>query len=357
MFKRSLGRALRLRIEPNELSAAEARTLAAASPPVTEPHLQAFLAWRRSVLFLVALALVPLSVLRFVDASEFPEGLRFIALVPAGAEAFLCLVCWYQLKNWMSWRKQRRALFRAWMLFMAAPFLVFLIPMDPIIEDLVRAQYAGGAALDAGAAIGADLSGAVTALKVTLSVYALLTLAPKAVSLLAGTIRAGIVTKMLFPGTAGPGWIVVLASPLYTLFVFTLLVVPYQLTGSGWYVGAMLGLAAGQIALGRAGYALTRPTTHDDAVRLVARARATYVASMLGFGACLLVALGSMVEQLGASTIATTVLSFETNVLLLTLIGSDLVITSLDRARGLSTGTSHLVDASNRQLNTFVGET
>src|SRR5690606_2357554 len=142
-------------------------------------------------------------------------------------------------------------------------------------------------------------------------------------------IRAGLVTKMLFPGTAGPGWLVVLATPLYTLFVFTLLIVPFQLTGSGWYAGAILARATAQFASGRAGYTLTKPTSHEDAVQLVRKARGVYLISVFAFAGCLLIALGSMVEQLGVSAIITTALSFWANVLILTLIGSDLVIAGL----------------------------
>ena len=60
--------------------------------------------------------------------------------------------------------------------------------------------------------------------------------------------------------------------------------------------------------------------------------------------------------NLRVETIVTTVLSFETNVLLLTLIGSDLVITNLERARGLSTGTANHLEDSNRKLSAFVGQ-
>ena len=357
MFKRSLGRAFRLRIEPNEITNAERRALLASNPPITDPHMQAFLAWRRSILFLVAAMLVPLAALRLWDAmkDDWPDELRFIALIPAVAEIFLCVVCWWQLKHWSHWRQQRRSLFRAWLVFMAAPFLVFLVPMDGIIEGIVRDQSAAaGVALDAmdpGA-----LASAVIGLKAAIAIMALLTLAPKAVSLLAGTVRAGLVTKMLFPGTAGPGWLVVLSAPIYTLFVFTLLIVPYQLTGSGWYVGAMIGLMAAQIALGRAGYRLAKPMSHEEAVGMVAKARGAYLFAMLVFAGCLVAALGTMAKTLGVETIITTVISFEANVLLLTLIGSDLVITNLERARGLSTGTSAHLEDSNRKLSTFVGQ-
>ena len=366
MFKRSLGRAFRLRIEPYEVKPSEREALAAAK--IHDPYLQAFLAWRRSLLFLVAFALLPLTALRMHDAlsDDLPDQLKFIVLVPAGAEALLCLVCWYQLKNWTRWRKQRRALAWAWGIFMIAPFLVFFVPVDALIADFVRDQVgaAAGGTADAWGAEGGDVAanaaaaaGIVTALNVSISIYALLTLAPKAVSLLAGTIRAGLVTKMLFPGTSGPGWIVVLATPLYTLFVFTLLIVPYQITGSGWYAGAMIGLAVAQISIGRAGYSLTKPTTHDEAVKRVAKARGVYLISILAFAGCLLVALGSLAGQLEATTIATTVLSFEANVLILTLSGSDLVVAGLDRARGQSEGARHLVDESHRKLAAFANET
>ena len=349
---RAVLRAVRMRIEPDEITHNE--RMALLENGVTDPNLMAFLGWRRSVLVLVAIALIPLTLLRFIDAAKdtLPGGLKMIIIVPAIAEAFLCAVCWLQLRNWTKWPQQRRTLFRAWLVFMATPFLVFLIPMEGIIDGVVRDQLGGPQFAEFG---GDPRVAQITmALKAGLSIYALMTLAPKAVSLLAGTIRAGIVTKMLFPGTAGPGWIVVFSAPIYTLMVFTLLIVPYQITGSGWYISAMLALAVAQISLGRAGFALTRPTTHDDAVALVAKARTTYLIAMGLFALFLLIALGALAKELGVLSILTFVLSFEVNVLLLTLIGSDLVITNLERARGHAQGIAHLAEDSNRKLASFV---
>ena len=349
---RAILRAIRLRIEPDEITHNE--RMALLEKGVTDPNLMAFLGWRRSVLVLVAIALVPLTLLRFIDAadSKWPGGLKMIVILPAIAEGFLCLVCWMQLRNWTSWPTQRRTLFKAWLVFMAAPFVVFLIPMDGIVESVVRDRL-GGQGLGEFAA-DPQIAQLTIAVKAALSIYALMTLAPKAVSLLAGTIRAGIVTKMLFPGTAGPGWVVVFSAPLYTLMVFTLLIVPYQMTGSGWYIGAMIALAAAQVTLGRAGYSLTKPTTHDEAVAVVGRARATYLICMALFGLFLIIALGTLAKQLGVLSIITFVLSFEVNVLLLTLIGSDLVITNLDRARGAGHGATHLQEDSHKKLQSFV---
>ena len=87
---------------------------------------------------------------------------------------------------------------------------------------------------------------------------------------------------------------------------------------------------------------------------VVARARVAYLIAMAIFAACLVVALGVLAKQIGVETIFTTVLSFETNALILTLIGADLIITNLERARTLATGTDQVSDDTARKLESFV---
>lgn len=335
VLKRSFGRAFRLRIEPDEISPSERTALLTAG--VTDPLVMAFLAWRRSVLLLVAIALIPLTVFRFADGFRevVPDKLRFLYIVPAIAEATLCAVCWLQLSQWTRWVRQRRVLFLVWLIFMAAPFAVYLIPLESVFGTQL-------------------LPGELETIKVAVALSSLLVLAPKAVSLLAGTLRAGLVTKMLFAGAAGPGWAIAFVAPIYTLFVFTLLIVPYQLTGSGWLFAAMAALLIAQISLGRAGYRLAKPMTHTDAVALVGRARRVYVAAMVAFALFIIGALHVVIHHIGVMSIVTTVLGFETNVLILTLIGTDFLIVNLERARGLTAGTTELADDTARKLAAFV---
>src|SRR5690606_21545711 len=122
-LKISLRRAFRLRIEPREVLPSERASLERAQPPILDASLQAFLAWRRSVLFLVAVALVPLSIIGVVDAmaGSMPSAIRVVKLGPALAEALFCWLCWSQLKRWSHWRTQRRKLFLGWLLFLAMP--------------------------------------------------------------------------------------------------------------------------------------------------------------------------------------------------------------------------------------------
>ena len=107
----SLKRAFRLEINPNEVLVSERKALAASAAHVTDPEHQAFLAWRRSVLLVVALMFVPLTISRFIEAFDGPDlplSARVFMLLPAIAELMFCAVAFDQLKHWAQWKRQRR---------------------------------------------------------------------------------------------------------------------------------------------------------------------------------------------------------------------------------------------------------
>src|SRR5207237_6780244 len=138
-------------------------------------------------------------------------GARLFMFLPAIAEAVFCIVAFEQLRRWAQWRRQRRVLFIAWAVYFLAPFLVYLYPYRSMVSSLALtrlaeflgfgvASHEGSLRMVAGLAIG---------------VAALLALGPKIISLMPGLIRASIVTKLLFPGTTAPGWLMMLAAPFY----------------------------------------------------------------------------------------------------------------------------------------------
>jgi hypothetical protein len=55
------------------------------------------------------------------------------------------------------------------------------------------------------------------------------------------------------------------------------------------------------------------------------------------------------------TTVVTTILKFEANVMILTTIGCDLVVTNLDRARGYTEGKSHIEEETELKIASFVG--
>lgn len=351
-LKISARRAFRLRIEPNEVLPEERIALAQASPPVHDINLQSFLAWRRSVLFLVACTLIPLTIMGVTDALRSTRWMPifFVKFAPAFAEGVFCYVCWTQLKDWANWRKQRRRLFYGWLLFMITPFVVFLYPLRTVFEGI------GNMNRDALLALGFEGVYKQVLMPFMFAMLAMLQLAPKAISLMPGLVRASLVIKLLFPGASAPGWLIVMAAPLYALLAYVILIVPYQFTGSGWFIGGVLGVMIGQGLLARAGFALAKPMDDEEAMRAIKKVRKMYVTVMITSGVLIIVALGSLVAKLNlrATDVILAVMKFETNVLILTMIGSDLVVTNLDRARSATQGRDHVEDATETKIAAFV---
>lgn len=354
-LKISARRAFRLRIEPTEVLPSERASLERAVPPITEPALQAFLAWRRSVLFLVAVALVPLSAIGIIDGlaggAHVHKAIRTVKLAPALAEGLFCLICWHQLRRWAHWRSQRRKLFYGWLLFLLTPFIVFAYPLRTAFEELGRHPKATLLAL------GVDGVYRQAVMPFLFSMIAMLQLAPKVISLMPGLIRSSMVIKLLFPGSTAPGWLIVMCSPLYAMFAYAILIIPYQFTGSGWFIAGIAGVVLGQAFLARAGYQLARPLTEQEALKQIKKVRAYYVTVMILSAVFIVVALGSLVDKLNLriTDVIGTVLKFEANVLILTMIGADLVVTNLDRARSATAGALHYEEQAELKIAAFVG--
>ena len=102
-LKISSRRAFRLRIEPGEVLPSERASLERASPPILDSNLQAFLAWRRSVLFLVA-SRARAAHASSASSTRSPAASRTpIRIVQARARrsprACSAWICWIQLKQ------------------------------------------------------------------------------------------------------------------------------------------------------------------------------------------------------------------------------------------------------------------
>jgi hypothetical protein len=354
-LKISAKRAFRLRIEPTEILPDERAALAAANPPIVEENLQAFLAWRRSVLFLVATLLVPLSIIGIADSftgSKVAPAVRYVKLLPSLAEALFCVICWTQLRRWAHWRSQRRWLFIGWLLFMITPFLVFIYPLRSAFMDVGRSM-----SVQQIQELGWHGMYNKAIAPFAFAMIAMFQLAPKVISLMPGLIRSSLVIKLLFPGSAAPGWLIVMAAPVYALIAYALLIIPYQFTGEPWFIVGILLIVFAQALVARSGFRLARPMTQDEALGDIKRVRKFYMALLLISAACIIGGLGVLTKILHMkwTSIASTLLKFESNVLTLTMIGADLVVTNLDRARHYTTGREHVEDETEQKIAAFVG--
>ena len=326
----SIRRAFRLRIDANEVLDDERQLLLASVPPVADETQQAFLAWRRSVLFMAALLMVPVALLHAITNLDFdsgtPEGWKTLSVVAVFIEGGFALFLWTQVGQWTSWRQQSRRLAWAWLVYFLTPFLVFLYPF--------------ASAVDYGSAEGVNDVATVHAMKVAVGVaigaQAFLSLAPKIISLLQGLIRASIATKTLFPGASAPGWMMVIAAPLYMVIFYVFVLLPYQFTGSELVLAGTVLVLAAKGSLVRAGLRLTRPMTDEVARATTRRAQSVWMLLLVGGLVCIIGGLWDLIAETSPLTVANFAFSMAANILLITLISTDALITALDRARGIT---------------------
>lgn len=354
-LKISAKRAFRLRIEPTEVLPDEREALALANPPVTATNLMAFLAWRRSVVFMVATILTLLSIMGLIDSfagKYVASPVRFVKLLPTLAECVFCAICWISLRHWTQWRKQRRWLLIGWLLFMLTPFVVFIYPIKTIIADSTRALT-----IQQMHELGwyGVYNRAVAPF--AFAMIAMLQLAPKVISLMPGLIRSSMVTKLLFPGTSAPGWLIVFCAPLYGLIAYAILVIPYQFTGEPWFMFGVILIMIAQVFVMRAGFTLARPLTEEEAIHHIKTVRKFYVLLLLSAAISIIGGLGLLVKLLHMKwwSVITTILKFESNVMILTTIGTDLVVTNMDRARHYKVGKEQIEEETETKIAEFVG--
>jgi hypothetical protein len=329
----SLKRAFRLDIRTDEVLPTERAHLEATAAHVRHPEQQAFLAWRRSVLLLVALMFVPLSVFRFLesfDGPPMPLVGRLFVLLPALAETAFCVVMFDQLKNWAQWKRQRTIMFVAWMLYFAAPFVVYLYPFRTAFDHTTFMEQAthvlGTLQVDF-----VNVQTAHLAVGLAFGVQALLALGPKVISLMPGLIRASIVTKLQFPGTTAPGWLMMLAAPFYALFAYIIVLLPYQITGSWQFVVGNAGILAAQVFIGASGRRLTVPLSMAESTQRIHKSWLAYIGILVISAGFMVYGLYTFVTELhlGVVRIVTSVLAFVSNVLLDTLIGTDAIVAAM----------------------------
>jgi hypothetical protein len=348
----SMKRAFRLRIDANEVLDDERAALLQARPAVSDETQQAFLAWRRSVLFMAALLMVPVALLHALESLHFeagtPEGFKTLTSLASLVEIGFAVFLWTQVPRWTKWKRQARALSWAWLGYFLTPFLVFLYPLASSYD-----MGAIGAAGEVGGDGGQAAQAAKMAIGIAIGAKALVSLAPKIISLLQGMIRASIATKTLFPGASAPGWLMVIAAPLYMIIFYVFVLLPYHFTDSGLVVLGMILVLAAKGTLVRAGLGLTRPMLGEVARKATQRALSVWVMLLLSGALCIVAGLWDLVSQASPLSLFNFALSMAANILLLTLICTDAFITGLDRARGTTDEERGLAAEVQAQLAAF----
>jgi hypothetical protein len=255
------------RIEP---SWSEQRALAAAQPPITDPLSQKYLCWRRAMLW-VAFGLLTLSTAEetigtVIDYSKissqdapFSTGFYVVMWMYYLVKFAACGLIAFAAGAWSSFGKSVQLARWGWLtLFM----VIFAQAVVPLV-----------AFLDFGDQLAPDEEAALSALMGTIATFtAFIYLVPAAFAILPGLIRASLTLKTLFPQSAGPGWLLVIAVPIYCAWRLA-----FALAVNQAGVFPLLGLGAVVFALGPAAFLffplLRRRLSRAEAGAAVTRAR------------------------------------------------------------------------------------
>jgi hypothetical protein len=303
------------------------------------------------VLFMAALLMVPVALLHAVQNLDFddgtPEGWKTVSVIAALVEAGFAAFLWTIVPKWTAWRSQSRALAIGWVVYFFTPFLVFLYPLADALLDM---QLKGA---DASAVPAEALRQVKFAAGAMIGASALLSLAPKVISLLQGVIRASIATKTLFPGATAPGWTMVIAAPLYMIIFYMFVLLPYHFSGSGLVGLGLLLVLIAKATLVRAGLGLTKPMTDEVARTATKRALSLWMVLLVCGAGAIIAGLWDTIKDAKPLTLINVGLSMGANILVLTLIATDGIISALNRARGTSPEEESLSDQAAAQVAAF----
>lgn len=317
LFKRALSADISHgHILPDEATALEVERIHGGSEP-----LQRLILWRRGALFMALVFLLPATLLHFIRdivamAGSGANTLSGLYLMISFANIGMCVGVFVAFRRWDRLGKSRRILFWTWLIAFVVPFLVALFPL----RSFAREQGIFGAQ-----EVMVGLLGAMNAV---------IGLAPKALSLVPGLLRAALTAKALFPGSATPGWLILLGTPYYILLLFVVMLMPYQIAGGGLMALALFCFLGAPIFLIRAGRKLASPSELDPAL---AQIRQTRLASAILNGAgglFLFIGLIDLVSTLDLNPLDAVVPIFGivANVFVLGVIGVDTTVVAMTRA-------------------------
>jgi uncharacterized protein DUF4339 len=220
---------------------------------------QSYLAWRRSIFLVVAIAtglsallhIVTMSVEGFQNLTGFGVSLEVIGLLTKFAmpiTATLAFVFWSRV------RLSRWLMVLGWTVAFAVPVLSALFPLHWSVR--LEQPEPGPGAEDFRRV-------AVAILQFVGGIVYFIMLMPAVLSILPGVLRACVRLKTLLPESIITGWFLIAATPFYALLLFVTFITINQIAGNPLLIVAVLLFCGAPLTyLGAAGL-FTRPISQE----------------------------------------------------------------------------------------------
>lgn len=288
---------------------------------VTSQLVQDYAAWRKSMVFLSVVLMIVTTMFTIITSEWIAEedtGNGFNAIViniwialqlllPVGSAVLLVFagLRWYNL---MLTRKLARF---AWIIQFFGVFLLFLVPLTAFLDMTIGEKAAFGSLV---------------------GITIFVTLLPRVIGLFSGLLRSSMTLKTLLPESSAPGWVAIIIAPLYSLFFALVLVVALQMPETNWLCLSLLFFTLAPLVYVFMAGRLMAPAKAQDAhlTVLVARRRTNALTILaLLFG---VVALFNLLDDISLIQVFQFVAGVVANIVLLTVVTSDLVISLLREA-------------------------
>lgn len=311
-------RVVRSNFQLEQATPGERVKLATAAVPLTDPLVQNYAVWRKSVLWISAICFMMLSLIHIIgfetvgyqlakgavsaeqayinadsgDRSEMIEtarkniedtlhksnlemvdGLFIFILISSITGTILITIA---ASMWSHLPRSKRLVRIGWLIMFLTPFLMSMMPLTAMMDwDKVNAGAFGGDAARA------QLR---SALSVAFALSFFMLVGPKAISLFAGIIRSSLTLKTLLPESATPGWAAVLVAPLCSLFLVVITSTVIQAQGNIWLLLGLIFLMTSPLVYLIRAKALLQPHTPEEMSRIVFQIRLTCsILNALGF--------------------------------------------------------------------------
>lgn len=327
-------RVVRSNFQQEQATAGERVKLATAAVPLTDPLVQNYAVWRKSVLWIAAIALAVLTLIQCISftsiatqidaapgsspgATESILGKENIQTIDAVFIIILLshvagtILVFVSACMWHHLPRSKRLVRIAWLVMFLTPFLISALPLTSFLDwGRLPAERREAARMGLG------------------GMFALgffMIVGPKAISLFAGILRSSMTLKTLLPEAVTPGWGAVLVAPLYSLFLVVITTIIVQIQGNIWLVLGMICLMASPMVYVFNARHLLQPQSPDDMTRILRRLR-TMALILNALGLIFIIVFVAVVGMFGFWEAVKFFLGILSSFMALTVVASDFML-------------------------------
>lgn len=260
---------------------------------ISDPVVQRYTVYRRSLLILVAPLAVLSAILSAIDAKDIEtETLNALGVL---AELTPTLAIWVMmgasllaLSNWAMLHKSGRILMIGWGISVVAPLLIALAPVDWLVDSAAKAQAGPN----------------FQAVRLIVGLGYAINLLPTVLTFPSGVIRGATRIKSLIPTSTVAGWSLLMLIPMYGLIFIIAMVLIGQVAGNPLLVLGTLCMAASPFIHMTGGRLYVRPLTEEEPIAELAAVQRK--ATLLSLAGITLITLWALTAKFGEARVVGT---------------------------------------------------